>query len=134
MKRLDERFYIRKDADTATQKFSASKKAYAGQVYFLVDAANSSGAFYLARLAKSCGIGTLVGQTTGGSQQGLNAGIILFLRLPNSKIEADIPLLGTFPRSPQPAGGIEPDIFVEPSVQALLEGRDLELEAALRAQ
>jgi C-terminal processing protease CtpA/Prc len=133
VERLDDRFYVPKEAEADMQQLQPSKQMYEGKVYFLIGPANSSATFYLSRIAKACNIATLVGQETGGSRRGLNAGIMFFLRLPNSRIEADLPVLGNFPRSEQPAGGIVPDILVEPDVRAVLEGRDPELEAALRA-
>jgi C-terminal processing protease CtpA/Prc len=88
---------------------------------------NSSATFYLSQIIKNNQLATLVGQTTGGSQRGLNGDQTVFLRLPHSKIELDIPLIGTFYNG-KPDNGIEPDIIVKPSVQALLEKRDLEME------
>ncbi len=108
--------------------YPSARNPYQGRVYLLVDAANSSATFYLARLAKECGFATLVGQETGGSRRGLNAGNTLFLRLPNSKIEVDIPIFGTFPRSEQPARGIKPDFEVQPKVNDIINGIDPELE------
>jgi hypothetical protein len=108
----------------------AQKKAYQGQVYLLVNEHNSSATFYLAKIIKDNQLATLVGQTTGGSQRGLNGDQTAFLRLPHSKIELDIPLIGTF-YTVKPDKGIEPDIAVTHTVQSLVEKRDLEMEKVL---
>jgi hypothetical protein len=108
----------------------AQKNAYQGKVYLLVNEHNSSATFYMAQIIKNNQLATLVGQTTGGSQRGLNGDQTAFLKLPHSKIELDIPLIGTFYNG-KPDNGIEPDIIVKPSVQALLEKRDLEMEKVL---
>ncbi len=99
-------------------------------MYLLVDAANSSATFYLAEMAKTHQLATLIGTTTGGNQKGMNGGQMFFVRLPNSKIEFDIPIYGSF--SPdRPEGGIQPDLQVEPTVESVLAGKDPALDRAL---
>ena len=98
-------------------------KGFKGNVYLLVNEANSSATFYFAELAKSSKLATLVGTTTGGSQKGLNGGTMFFLRLPNSKIEFDIPIIGTFSLE-KPDIGIAPDIEVRETVESLRAGID----------
>ena len=104
-----------------------SSKAYQGKVYLLVDAANSSATFYFAELAQRNALATLVGQPTGGSQKGMNGGVMFFVRLPHSRIEFDIPLIGAF--SPElPDEGIRPDVEVFETVESLRAGVDPVLE------
>jgi hypothetical protein len=109
-------------------KLVPSENPYQGKVYLLVDADNSSSTFYLAKMMKELGLATLVGQTTGGNLRGLNGGNTVFLRLPNSRIEVDIPLLGAFAREEMPDEGVKPDIVVKQSVEDLIEGKDAVLE------
>ncbi len=112
-------------------KIKPDKRAFEGKVYLLTDAGNSSATFYLAELAKANQIATLAGETTGGSQTGLNAGGIFFLRLPQTGIEVDIPIFGTF--SPErPPIGIEPDVVVKPGIADLVQRKDAVLQAVLR--
>ena len=47
---------------------------------------------------------TLVGQTTGGNQRGINGGAFFFLRLPNTQIELDLPLIARFVEGVPDAG------------------------------
>ena len=90
-------------------------------------------AFYLAEAFKKHQLGTLIGEETGGNQKGINGGQILFLRLPYSKIEIDVPIVGTFSRAPTVSdGGILPDIQVEYSIDDLIHQRDPQLETVLR--
>lgn len=98
-------------------------KGFKGNVYLLVNEANSSATFYFAELAKSSRLATLVGTTTGGSQKGLNGGTMFFFRLPNSKIEFDIPIIGTFSLE-KPDIGIAADIEVRETVESLRSGID----------
>jgi len=102
---------------------SPSANAFKGNIYLLVNAANSSATFYFAEIAKENKLATLVGETTGGNQQGLNAGTMFFLRLPNSQIEIDIPIIGTFSSDKQ-FGGIIPDFIVAETINDVLTRRD----------
>ncbi|NJL12651.1 MAG: hypothetical protein HC913_06415 [Microscillaceae bacterium] len=99
------------------------KNAFEGNLYLLVNGSNSSATFYFAEIAKENKLATLIGETTGGSQQGLNAGTMFFLRLPHSKIEIDIPIIGSFSND-KPSGGIEPDVRVKPKLEDLVKGED----------
>ena len=109
-----------------------ARDAFKGKVAVLVDATASSATFYLAKSIKEQGIAPLVGQTTGGSLKGLNAGQMVFLTLPNTGIVVDIPLYGARPPMPGPDRGIQPDVLVPEDADGVIAGRDPELEAALR--
>ncbi|MCK7527145.1 MAG: S41 family peptidase [Ignavibacteriales bacterium] len=103
-------------------------KAYNGKMYLLIDASNASATFILARIAKANALATLIGEETGGNRRGINGSQLFFLRLPNSKIEIDIPLIGNYPLTPQPDEGIKPDIFVKQTAEDFISGRDTVLE------
>ncbi len=114
------------DGDLVTPK----GPRFPGKVAVLVGAQNSSATFQFALAVKSAGLGTLIGQTTGGNLRGINGGAFFFLQLPGSGLEIDLPLIATLPRTPQPDAGLAPDMAVTRNALALAEGRDLELEAA----
>lgn len=105
---------------------------YTGRVFVLVGATNSSATFEFAQLMKSNRLATLVGQPTGGNQRGINGGGFYFLGLPKSKIEMDLPLVGLFPATDAPDAGIEPDVYVKPSVSDIANGIDSEIMAVKR--
>ncbi|MGB5531148.1 MAG: S41 family peptidase, partial [Ignavibacteriaceae bacterium] len=98
-------------------------KGFKGNVYLLVNAANSSATFYFAELARYSKLATLVGTTTGGSQKGLNGGIMFFVRLPKTNLGFDIPIIGTYSLD-NPDTGISPDIEVRETVESLRAGID----------
>ncbi len=52
------------------------------------------------------------------------------MSLPNSKIEVDVPLIGTDLAVAKnlPDAGIEPDVFVKPSITDLVNGVDSEIK------
>jgi hypothetical protein len=111
-------------------------KPFRGLVYVLIDANNSSATFQFARVVQQNKLGTLVGQPTGGNERGINGGAFFFLRMPNSQIEIDLPLIGTFPASPQPDSGLTPDVLVIPTLHDLIDQKDVEMAKIreLRAQ
>jgi hypothetical protein len=127
-------FYkLRRDADDDPgSAIAPASPTFSGRLWVLVGAANSSATFEFAQTVRQNGLGTLVGQSTGGNQRGINGGAFFFLRLPNSNIELDLPLIGQFPAEDKPDAGLEPDILVEPTAEDLAAGRDAEL-AAVRA-
>jgi hypothetical protein len=102
-------------------------KPFHGKLFVLVDANNSSATFQFAQIVQQNKLGILVGQPTGGNQRGINGGAFFFLRLPKSQIEMDLPLIGSFPLSPQPDQGLTPDVVVTPTLQDIVEGKDAEM-------
>jgi hypothetical protein len=104
---------------------------FGGQVLVLVGAGNSSATFQFAQVVQRERLGRLVGQPTGGNQRGINGGAFFFLRLPNSHLEVDLPLIGSFPAEERPDAGLLPDVPVTRTVEGIARGRDEELDEAL---
>jgi hypothetical protein len=118
--------------DAAAVRIQPIAPRYAGRVFVLVGATNSSATFEFAKQVKESGVATLVGQTTGGNLRGINGGAFFFLRLPRTGLEIDLPLVGQFPVEPQPDAGVQPDIAVAADIDDIAAGRDVEM-AAVRA-
>ncbi len=97
----------------------------------LTSATNSSATFGFAERVREHRLATLVGGATGGNRRGINGGAYFFVRLPESGIEFDLPLIGYFPDRPQPDAGILPDIPVPLTAAAIAAGRDEALARAL---
>jgi hypothetical protein len=130
--RIDDQYYrLRSSAESAAPVIAPKGPRFHGEVAVLIDSSNSSATFQFANIVKSNGLGRLVGAPTGGNLRGINGGAFFFLRLPESGIECDLPLIGTFPPTPMPDAGIEPDVRVERSAADIAAGRDAVLEAAL---
>lgn len=127
-KPLSKGFYTFKKGGLIDETISPKAKSYRGKVYLIADASNSSGTYFLINYLKANQLATVVGQTSGGNQQGITGGQILYLTLPHSKVEVDIPLIGYYPSNPKPNQGIEPNVYIRPTVEALVAGRDLEVE------
>ena len=122
---------VRED-DGAEAVIRPHGRRFVGRLIVLTDAANSSATFNFCEAVKTAGLGTLVGETTGGSRRGINGGAFFFLRLPGSGLEIDLPLIGTFPAAPQPDAGVVPDHAIAASAADIAAGRDVVREAAIR--
>lgn len=97
----------------------------------LIDSANSSATFQFARTVQRNGLGVLLGEPTGGNQRGINGGAFFFLRLPESRLEVDLPLIGTFPAGDPPDAGLLPDIAVPTTRRSIARGEDPQMARAL---
>ncbi len=126
-----EGFYTWKDQSVEAAQIPALEDAYDGAVYLLIGAGNSSATFTLAQIMKESGRGTLIGQETGGNLRGITGGQFFFLTLPNSRIASDIPLIAYYPTEPRADAGIQPDVPVIRTVEAIRSGTDLERAAAM---
>lgn len=128
----DSTYYIFKQSPDSDSFKKKKKYVFKGNVYMLTSSANTSLAFYTAQNFKRQKLGLLIGQETGGNVRGINGGQILFLRLPNSGIEIDMPVMGGFAYGDQPDSGVVPDIEVKPSLEDIVNRTDVELNTALR--
>ncbi len=104
---------------------------FTGRVAVLCGAQNSSATFNFIDLVQRHGLARVYGEPTGGNQRGINGGCFFFLRLPQSGLEADLPLVGTFPLKPKPDAGLAPDVYVAPSIEDIVAGNDPVLAAAV---
>lgn len=98
----------------------------------LVDGACSSATFQFAKLVEARGLGTLVGEPTGGNRRGINGGAYFFVRLPESRLEVDLPLIGYFPPGSPPDAGIVPQVLAPPTRASIAAATDPGMIAALR--
>lgn len=105
-----------------------SQNPYHGKVFVLVGPENSSATFEFAYQVQRLKLGTLVGRPTGGNLRGINGGAFLFLTLPNSKIEVDVPLIAQFFPNKRPDRGLQPDVLVVSSPNDVADGRDAEVD------
>jgi hypothetical protein len=112
------------------QIFEPNKDQFAGNVYLLSSPTNSSATYMMVETFKKHKLATVVGQTTGGNQKGVTAGALFFMLLPHTKIELDVPLIGTDLETAKslPDAGIGPDIDVKPSIEDVVKGIDTEME------
>ncbi len=107
------------------------EKPFTGKVWLLVDGANASATFMLAKQYQDQGLATIVGQPTGGNLRGINGGGIFFLTLPNTQIEIDIPIFKYLPSgissselSSIPNQGVIPDMLIDVQVTDIQQQTD----------
>lgn len=117
------------EADEAIQPIGPR---FEGRLVVLTSATNSSATFQFANLVRAARLGTLLGETTGGNRRGINGGAYYFLRLPESGLEIDLPLIGYFPATPQPDAGVVPDIAVAHTATDIAAGSDPALARAIQ--
>ena len=120
----------RYDDDGETTRIRPQGRRFTGPVVVLCDASNSSATFQFAQRVKDAGLATLMGSATGGNRRGINGGAFCFLRLPASGLEVDLPLIATFPETPQPDAAVEPDVVVPTTADDIAAGRDPQMAAA----
>ncbi|MFZ4072050.1 MAG: S41 family peptidase [Caulobacterales bacterium] len=130
--RIDDRYFrLRSSAQSVAPVIAPKGPRFRGDLVVLIDSSNSSATFQFANLIKANGLGRLIGSPTGGNLRGINGGAFFFLRLAESGLECDLPLIATFPPTPMPDAGIEPDMRVTRTANDIATGRDAVLEAAL---
>lgn len=129
--RIDDRFLRLEDTDRAARPTAPKRPRYAGRVAVLIGPQNSSATFKFAQTAHRLGLATLVGEPTGGNRRGINGGRFYFFRLPETGLEADLPLIGYFPAMSEPDEGLTPDIPAPLTAAAIASGADLATTRAL---
>lgn len=102
---------------------------FRGRVWVLIGPDNSSATFEFAETVQRLQLGTLVGEPTGGNRRGINGGAFLFLTLPGSGIELDLPLIAQFPDGDRPDAGLQPDLRAVETADSIAAGRDVAMEA-----
>jgi C-terminal processing protease CtpA/Prc len=124
-------FYRLQADDDTVRRIAPEGPRFKGKVIVLSSAQNSSATFGFIQLIRQAGLARIYGQPTGGNQRGINGGSFFFVRLPETGLEADLPLVGTFPRQPKPDAGLDPDVRIDRQPEDIAAGRDPVLERAL---
>ncbi|MEO1481409.1 MAG: S41 family peptidase [Myxococcota bacterium] len=134
-KKLSENRYeeIPTPGDLRFETLSPTANAFRGDVILLLGANNASGVTHFASKLVDQGRVIVVGEPTGGSAEGANAGILFFLTLPNSGIKTRVPAIRQFidVDAPEPGIGITPHYEVRPTLRERFQGRDPVFEFAL---
>jgi hypothetical protein len=110
--------------------FTVHPNRFKGNIYLMTSPVNSSAAFEFAWVFKQYKAGTIVGEKTGGTKQGLNGGRFFFLRLPYSRIEVDLPFIYQA-HIGQPDEGVSPDYTITASQEGIYKDEDTQLNFVL---
>ena len=130
-KDLGNGFYRLENGDDSDRHISPTGARFKGKVIVLSGPQNSSATFQFIDLMQRSKLARIYGQPTGGNQRGINGGSFFFVRLPNSGLEVDLPLVGFFPREEKPDAGLTPDVWIEPALGDIATGNDRVLQRAL---
>lgn len=122
--------YFELPQQSTDRVIKAKRPQFLGTTIVLSSAQNSSACFNFVRLMKQKQLAIIVGTPTGGNLRGINGGSFYFVRLPQSGIEFDLPLIGYFPYQTMPNSGISPDVVVHNNQQDIANGFDRQLSFA----
>ena len=109
--------------------------AFTGKVYILQNGYSFSVTSEFCSIAKDNNRAITIGDENGGTFQGNNSGAFTLVQLPNTKIGLDIPLLAYYMHLQHPhptAHGIPADYSVIPTIEDVLQKKDVVLEQAFR--
>lgn len=129
--RTEAGLYYKKNTST-TDSILPDSNHFAGQVYLLTNATNSSSSFFMADILQENKYAKLAGEATGGTKQGINGGQFFFLYLPSSGIEVDIPLIYQAPLKYRKDEGVNPDLAIKTKQNDIANGTDAPLKYLMR--
>jgi len=106
------------------------KDAFRGKVYVLINGGSFSASSIISSKLKFDKRVTLVGEETGGANDGTVAGFYSYQKLPNSKIDLPIGLLLIQPNIDftNTQKGVVPDFEVHQTMQDIIDKKDVQLE------
>jgi len=130
------RFRLKASVDSGLQKPQPPQpNHFDGKVWCLVNGASFSATAEFSSVAHYHRRATFVGEEVGGSYYGNTSGYEALLTLPNTKIRVSVPLweyVLAVSGYAYPRHGVMPDYPVEPTIQDVLSGFDVQLNYTLR--
>ncbi|MDQ0782223.1 S41 family peptidase [Chryseobacterium sp. W4I1] len=123
----DGKIYYKMKADKPTKP---NKDAFHGKVFVLINGGSFSASSIITAKLKYDKRAILVGEETGGANDGTVAGFYSYQKLPNSKINLPIGLLLVQPNIDflNTKKGVAPDITITESMQDIIKKRDPQLD------
>ncbi len=123
----DGKVYYKMKADKSTKP---NKNAFNGKVFVLINGGSFSASSIITSKLKNDKRIVLVGEETGGANDGTVAGFYSYQKLPNSKIDLPIGLLLVQPNIEftHTKKGVTPDITVTETMEDIIEKKDPQLE------
>lgn len=124
-KKKDGKFYIK---DLFPSKKPKSN-AYKGETYVLINGSSFSASSVISAKLKADHLATIVGEETGGANDGTVAGIYTTQKLPNSKMKLPIGLFLIQPNIEfsNTMKGVTPNIEIIPTLEEILQKKDVQL-------
>ena len=124
-KKKDGKFYIK---DLFPSK-KPKTNAYKGETYILINGSSFSASSIISAKLKADHLATLVGEETGGANDGTVAGIYTTQKLPNSKMRLPIGLFLIQPNIEfsNTMKGVTPNVEIIPTLEEVLQKKDVQL-------
>jgi len=129
----DGTYSVRKIFSDELKMIKPDRNAFTAKLFVLTSQSNGSASTALLAKLQDMGRATLIGEETGGSAEGTTAGVLFYLKLPESGIRTRIPILQDFNdiRNFTPNKGVVPDVFAPMTLSDFQQKRDPAYEAAL---
>lgn len=108
-----------------------AENSYSGKVFVLTDGASFSTSGHLASLLKYHGIGTFIGEESGGGAVVTDGGKSITLKNTKMRAYCATTVFKTAVNGLPEGRGVIPDYEVKPSLDDYLRGKDPQLEKAL---
>ncbi|MGE8431334.1 S41 family peptidase [Chryseobacterium joostei] len=123
----DGKVFYKMKADKPTKP---NKEAFNGKVFVLINGGSFSASSIITAKLKNDKRATLVGEETGGANDGTVAGFYSYQKLPNSEIRFPIGLLLVQPdiSFSDSKKGVVPDVIVHESMQDIIDRKDPQLD------
>lgn len=123
----DGKVYYKMKADKPTKP---NKEAFHGKVFVLINGASFSASSIITAKLKNDKRAILVGEETGGANDGTVAGFYSYQKLPNSEIRFPIGLLLVQPNIDfsDSKKGVVPDIHINETMQDIIDKKDPQLD------
>ncbi|MBB4805791.1 hypothetical protein HNP38_001063 [Chryseobacterium defluvii] len=123
----DGKAYYKMKADKSTKP---NKDAFHGKVFVLINGGSFSASSIITAKLKHDKRAVIVGEETGGANDGTVAGFYSYQKLPNSKISLPIGLLLVQPNITfsNTQRGVMPNVIVPESIQDIIDKRDPQLD------
>jgi C-terminal processing protease CtpA/Prc len=128
-KSKDGKFYLR-----GNKAKTPKETAFHGKIYLLVNGMSFSASSIISSKLKNDKRAVLVGEETGGTNDGTVAGQISTTKLPNSKLYFPVWLMFIQPNIEftNTKKGVTPDVEILPTLEEILQKKDVELEWILK--
>jgi len=111
------------------------KNNYKENLYILIDGGTQSAGAAFAALCHHYKRAVFIGEEPAEAYNGGNAGMLMVLKLPDTKIKVRIPLrkmVHGFSDYPYKGRGVIPDYHVTPTIEDIINGIDTEMEFTLK--
>lgn len=128
VKKKDDKFYLKNNGVFSLKK--SKRNHFVGKIYVLMNGSSFSASSIIASKLKGDQRAFLVGEETGGANDGTVAGRYSTEQLPNSKLKLPVALMLVQPNIEftETKKGVLPDHEIIPTLQDVLQKKDIQLD------